>query len=388
MRVVLPINNINRKICFVVSLPLTAQAFLLNHFKLLSKEYDIYLVVNIKGNEYNMIKELPVKGYKNIAIERKINLYNDLKSFFVLWFYFIKMNFFAVHSITPKAGLITSVAAYFARVPNRIHIYTGQVWYTKKGLLKIILIYCDKIISRLNNKILVDGNSQRQFIIEKGIIKKNKSLVLGKGSISGVDINKFKPDLNTKNRIRKELNIDESKIVFIFFGRQNYDKGIYELFEAFNNLVEKLPNSFLLIVGYDEENVIEKIDKYKNIVDKINIMFYGPAIMPEKFLQASDIFCLPSHREGFGTSVIEASACGLPVICSDTYGLLDAMQENETGLRHKANDSISLYNQMLKLASDSNLRKKLGANGINYCKNYFSSVDISKEWLNYYNSLK
>jgi glycosyltransferase involved in cell wall biosynthesis len=101
-------------------------------------------------------------------------------------------------------------------------------------------------------------------------------------------------------------------------------------------------------------------------------------------LQAGDIFVLPTYREGFGSSVIEASALELPVICSDAYGVMDAMVDNLTGLRCKVGDVDSLYKAMTRLAEDKQLQKSLGKNGRERVVNEFSGADVTKHWLQYY----
>ena len=87
---------------------------------------------------------------------------------------------------------------------------------------------------------------------------------------------------------------------------------------------------------------------------------------------------MPSHREGFGTSIIEASLLEKPIICSDTYGLMETIIDNETGLRHYVNDVDSLYYAMDRLKNEKNLRESLGKKGRQYVLNNFSAQIISK----------
>ena len=113
----------------------------------------------------------------------------------------------------------------------------------------------------------------------------------------------------------------------------------------------------------DEENLRPEIEQ----MQKEGIFFFGLTRKPQETLQAGDVFCLPSYREGFGTSVIEASLLQMPVICSDTYGLAETIVDNETGLRHKVADSEDLYKQMRTLFLDANLRKSIRITSYNVC---------------------
>tara|TARA_B110000238_G_C16097627_1_gene426810 strand:- start:249 stop:1385 length:1137 start_codon:yes stop_codon:yes gene_type:complete len=371
-----------KKICFVVPSLGTARVFLLNHIKELNLYFDIYLVASIEKEALIYFKDIPLKKIKNIAISRAINPIRDFRTLVSLSAYFREMNFDAVHTVTPKVGLLGILAARLAGIDKRIHIFTGQVWYTKKGWFKRFLMLLDRFTVLNSTHILVDGQSQRQFLIKNSIVKKTSSLVLGKGSISGADTNRFVPDIIVKKEVREELRIKENEVVFMFLGRMNIDKGINELAEAFNKVRKKHVNARLLLVGGDEENMTPIVKQ--KVKDIESVLFYGVTPLPERLLQACDVFCMPSYREGFGTSILEASLLEKPVICSDTYGLMETIVENKTGLRHKVADVDSLYFAMEKLMKDQDLRVQLGQGGREYILENFSAQNISEKWVEFY----
>lgn len=374
-----------KKICFVVAVPGTAQAFLVDHIKALSNDYDVYLVANLEGNPDFNIEGL--KGVKHIPIQRNITIFNDLKAVRLLSSYFRKMRFDAVHSVTPKAGLTTALAARMAGIKHRIHIFTGQVWATRNGAMRTILKSIDKLLASLDNHILVDGEAQRRFLISEGVVKDSKSKVLGAGSICGVNTDKFTPSPEEREKQREKLGISPEKVVYTFMGRLNRDKGIYELLQAFNNLVESCPNAYLLIFGSDEEQCMDHLNEYPNIRKGINFQYPGSTPTPQLSLQAADVFCLPSYREGFGMSVIEASCLGLPVICSDAYALADTMVDNVTGLRCKVADAHSLENAMKYFYNHPEACKTMGTNGRKRVLDLFPGEKIVGAWVDYYQSL-
>lgn len=373
------------KICFVVASYTTAECFLKDHIKEISRIADVYLVANLEGNNYNPIKG--VKCVKDISIQRGISIFNDVNSVIRLWLYFKKEQFDIVHSVTPKAGLVTALAAKLVDIKHRIHIFTGQVWATRTGVMRSLLKSLDKMIATLDNHILVDGESQRQFLISEGVISDSKSMVLGAGSICGANLNLFTPKQGERERQRDIMKIPENKTVFCFMGRLNKEKGVYELFEAFNNIVVDKEDAFLLLFGNDEEGCINYISNYPNIKPGENFLYYGPTKTPNISLQAADVFCLPSYREGFGMSVVEASALEIPVICSDTYGLADTIADGETGLRCKVADVPTLEKAMIELYNDKNLRLQLGKNGRNRVLKLFRGETIVAEWVKYYQNL-
>ncbi len=374
-----------KKICFVVSSILTARFFLEHHIKILATKYDIYLVGNFSEEDKRSISHFNLKEIESVKIERKINLIKDLKSVISLASYFKKKQFDAIHSLAPKAGLISAISGKIVGTKNRIHIFTGQVWHTKKGIFKVILKQLDKLIVLLTTKTLVDSHSQREYLINEGIINYKNSIVLGNGSISGVNLEKFYPNLNMKKQLREELNIPKDVIVYLFMGRINKDKGIFDLANAFKKVLRTNKNIFLLIVGYDEGDCIDEVTRI--ISSKNHFKYFGSTREPQKIIQIGDVFCLPSYREGFGTSIIEASSCGLGVICSDTYGLRDTIIDNKTGLRYKTGNVQELTKKMQTLSSNIDLVRYFGEKGIDYVVTSFSASFVSNEWLKFYSNL-
>jgi putative capsular polysaccharide biosynthesis glycosyl transferase len=376
---------VRKKICFVVAVPGSAESFLKDHIKSLSNDYDVYLVANLQNSPNFSIEGL--KDVHHVGIHREISIAKDCKAVIDLAKYFRKMKFDAVHSVTPKAGLVTAMAARLAGVKNRTHIFTGQVWATRTGAMKNLLKSIDKLIVLADNHILVDGESQRQFLIAEGVVSEKKSKVLGAGSICGANTERFTPSEDGRVQQREIMNIPNDKVVFAFMGRLNRDKGIYELIAAFNELTLSCPKAYLLIFGRDEENCLGKIAEYPNVQDGKNYQYFGPTSTPQLSLLAADVFCLPSYREGFGMSVIEASCLGLPVICSDAYGLGDTMVDNETGLRCKVADVPTLVDAMKYLYNNPAERKRMGENGRKRVLDLFSGEKIVGAWYDFYKTI-
>ena len=128
------------------------------------------------------------------------------------------------------------------------------------------------------------------------------------------------------------------------------------------------------MIGNIEDQKLDKLIK-KNLNNDIYYISSNTN-NPEFYLKQSDIFCIPSFREGFGLSVIEASACGLPVVTSNIYGLNDCMINEITGLKFDLSDSKNLYYQLEKLITSPKLRMQLGKNGSDFVKKYFNQNDV------------
>ena len=375
-----------KKIAFIVADPGSASAFLYDHFTELINEYNIHLLANFGNYDISRFNALNITCH-NIPIQRKISIWNDLKALSAIYKIYKKEKFDSVHSVTPKAGLLNALASKLARIPHRIHIYTGQVWATRKGFMRSLLKFMDKIPAILNTELLVDGMSQREFLIKEGVLKENNSFVLANGSICGVRLERFNISAEIRKTEREKFGFTDDDVVFIFLGRLNHDKGIGEIYKAFDKFVIENPKAKLLLYGTDEEGYEEKSKNYPNIIRDKNFFYPGLTRTPFEALQAGDVFVLPTWREGFGSSVIEAQALALPVITSDAYGVVDASVPGETGMRCKVNDPEGLYQCMKYYYDNPDIRKQHGLNGKKRVEEKFNNNVVTKAWLEFYRNM-
>lgn len=359
---------------------MTVNSFLLEPVTLLSKYYDVYIVLNLAPND-SLENLNGIATIIPIKIQRNISLGLDLLVLWQLFKLFHYHKFKIVHSVTPKAGLLAMLASFFAGVDVRIHTFTGQVWVTKTGIKRIFLKQFDFLIGLLATNILVDSFSQRQFLINEKVISEKKSSVLAQGSIAGVNISRFKPDLMIRRRVRNELNISEHSILILFLGRLNFDKGVLDLANAFNCI--ECDNTHLLFVGPDEGNIKSKIENATvNCINRVHFVEFTKS--PESYMAAADLLCLPSYREGFGSVIIEAAAVGIPTVGSRIYGVIDAISENESGLLFTPHSVLELHECLNSLIRDTDYRLKLGKQAFERVQKYFTSESLALSWLKYY----
>ncbi len=345
-----------KKICIVVSTPMTTQVFLKDQIKVLSKYFEVTSVANFTDNpEYK--ETWDCLKTKDIPLSRSVKPLQDLKALLKLFIFLKKEQFLVVHTITPKAGLIGMIAAFLAGIKIRIHTYTGQIWVTRKGMICLLLKNIDRVIAFLTTHAYADSPSQRNFLIKKKIIPSNKIKTLADGSISGVEPKRFKPDQFSRLMIRKTFGLKEDATIILFLGRMNIDKGVKDLVKAFARI--KRDNMHLFMVGPDECGIRGQLLAIAGKCS-LKIHFVDYTDEPEKYMAAADIFCLPSYREGFGSVVIEAAACELPSVASRIYGLTDAVVHGVTGFLYQPGDIENLLQALVKLVENPMLRKQMG----------------------------
>lgn len=258
-----------------------------------------------------------------------------------------------VHSMTPKAGLLCMIAAWWTHVPIRVHTFTGLVFPTSKGLQRKLLMLTDSITCRCATHVIPEGEGVKRDLLDYGITKKPLR-VLGFGNVMGVDMNYFSRRPEVMERARQLR--DDSCFTFLFVGRIVRAKGINELCKAFNQLSRENKSVRLLLVGPREDKLDPVSEDSLRMIESNPAITYVGEVLGEDLLSyyaAADCFVFPSYREGFPNTVLEAGAMGLPSIVTDINGSREIIVENENGYIIPPQDSDALLAAMCRMMSDS-----------------------------------
>ncbi|RZL68822.1 MAG: glycosyltransferase family 1 protein [Pedobacter sp.] len=328
----------------------------------LNEHFEVIAVSGYDHHLENVSKREKVK-IKGLVMERKISLLKDLYSLFLLIRYFKSERPIIVHSITPKAGLLTMVAGKIAGVPIRLHTFTGLIFPTKKGFIQKVLIKMDKVLCWAATNIYPEGNGVKNDLISYKITKKPLK-VLANGNVNGIDLKFFNPDNFAGADIdetKKGLNIDKDTFVFIFIGRLVADKGLNELVSAFKKLLDthgdKISPKLILIGSHEPKldplspQTLNEIESNNNIIS----LGFKEDIRP--YLSISNAMVFPSYREGFPNVVIQAGAMGLPCIVTDINGSNELITNSINGTIIKVKDEGSILLAMSNMMNDKEYYK-------------------------------
>ena len=371
------------KILHVVNIYFVIPYFLgdqLLYFK--NKGYREYIVCS-HSPEIRQYSKLHNFNYKEVDIERKISVWKDLKALISVCCYIQKEKISIVTGHTPKGGLIAMISAFVMRVPVRLYFRHGLVYETTSGFKRYLLVCMDRLTAKLATKIICVSPSICRKSLEDRLNPSSKQVLLSKGTCNGIDISRFdktKISIDEFNALKKGLGLDKYKFVIGFVGRLVKDKGVIELVRAFEMLARNDDRVALLLVGMFEsrdalpQNIIDCIEKNSAIINT----GYIENSMIEYYYALMDVFVLPSYREGFPTSVLEASSMELPVITTRATGCIDAIIEGESGLFVK-HDSNELMESIRLLMLDSDLRRKYGKTGRQFVANNFEQHLIWQE---------
>ena len=302
-----------------------------------------------------------------VEMARRITPTTDLFSIFKLYCLFQKINPAIVHAHTPKGGLLGVIAARLARVPVIIYSMRGLPYVTQSGWKRKILVWTETVACRMADRVVTVSLATRGKAAAEGICRAAKIIVPGNGSSNGVDATgRFNPRKfpeQSRFNIREHYHIPIGSTVLGFVGRLVRDKGIIELAEAWKNLRNQHTNIYLLLIGPFEPqdpippHILEELEKDPRV------KFTGPVDDVGPLYAAMDILTLPTYREGFPNTPLEAAAMRLPVVITDVDGCPEAVDHGVTGLVVPAKNSVALREAIEELIINPEKRKAMGAAG-------------------------
>ena len=230
------------------------------------------------------------------------------------------------------------------------------------------------LVNRKNSIALVQNNDDMSALMSLGIAKDRIALIPG----SGVNVNRFTP-----------LAEPVGAPTFGFVGRLLDDKGIRTLVAAHRLLRRRIPDANLLIAGAPDPanpaSVTETEARSWN--DEVGIIWLGHVTDIAAFWAKAHVAVLPSRREGFPLSLMEAAACGRALIASDVPGCRELVLHDQNGLLFPVDDVMALADAMTRLAADPQLRARYAMAARKRAVNEFSASMIGRQTVALYQRL-
>lgn len=328
--------------------------------------------------------------YHRIPIIRAISPIGDLTTIKKLIQLIRREKYDAVFGHTPKGAMVAMIAAKLSGVRTRVYYRHGLIYTTAHGLKRTILKAVEQLTALCATHIVNVSPSLGKLAVKDCLNSDRKQTVIGLGTCGGIDtINIFNPTKVSQEKVsvlRHTLGIPDNAYVVGFCGRLCRDKGIIELIEGFRLFQQAHPDivSCLLLVGpYDARDILppqvkDEIEENHSIVAPGSVLHHS---LPD-YYSLMDVFVFPSYREGFGMTVLEASAMRIPVLVSRSHGCIDSIRENITGCY------IDLTSQSIASALtdmlDPQLRQRLGNSGRDFVTENFERTRMWPKILNLY----
>lgn len=338
-------------------------------------DYDAYLLT--QQDEMSMTYcQQEGCGALDVKIAREISLWQDLKTLFALITLFKKEKPDIVNVGTPKMGLLGMMAAWWCRIPNRIYTCRGFRYEHEHGMLRKVLMLCERISGACAHKIICISPSVKALGLKDKLFKEKKCVVINKGSSNGIDPTYFnRANVKSEDTVALKQKYGlEGKFVYGFLGRIIDRKGIKEMFEAFCRVYVKDNNTRLFVVGPWDDNQISDKKLFDKMQSHPGIVLPGRTDDVPLYLSVMDVFMLPAWWEGFGNVVVQAADMGLPVIGSTGTGVCDAVCDGFNGVNIPPKNVDVLVETMLKFKEEENFRNQLAKNGPVWGQNFKSEI--------------
>lgn len=316
--------------------------------------FEIFVIGFQDGSARHYYEELGVKKVFVVKNDRKLNFLQNLRSIFLE----NKIQLVNPHHFGPL--LYTYLAVMLTGIKI---VYTEHSVWQYNEMSPIKRLMCHYLLWRVS-AIVAISNQLRIFYSKKHFLAKAKVHTI----INGIDLSRYKR--NNDHSAKERLGISSENFLIGMIANLRPEKRhetLISAFELFNKVVE---NSHLVLVGLDcMSGAVQSYAAKTSCAHRIH--FLGSRKDVPDILNALDVFCLSSMHEGLPLTLLEAMACGVPVVGANVLGINEVIADNETGLLFEANNRAMLVDKLLMIAQDSSLRKKLQSSAYEYVsKNY------------------
>ncbi len=326
----------------------------------------------VQGLEEEGIRHVPLS-----ASTRGMNVLADLRAAGQLWRVLRRERPDILHTHNPKPGLYGRVLGRLARVPIVVNTVHGLYATPEDRVLKRLIVYTlEAVASRFSHAELVQSAEDVATIKRLRLAPRSRVHHLG----NGVDLTRFDPgriSSEERTRAREEIGAGPDQVVVGMVGRLVAEKGYPEFLDA----VGRLDDRYVAVcVGPDDEDKSDALPRTLiSSAREQGVRFLGMRTDVDRLYAAMDIFVLPSHREGFPRSAMEAAAMGLPVVATDIRGCRDVVVPAENGMLVPVGAGEELAAAIERLGTDGDLRRRMGEAGRQRALTHFdesSVVDI------------
>ena len=375
------------RLCLITSVVESLSVLLRGQPRFLADHFDITLITS-PSPQLDALRDREGVDVVPCEMPRRITPRADLVTLRRLARYLRHIAPDLVQTYTPKAGLLGMLAAGRARVPHRVHGIVGMPLMEASGARRRILGLTERTTYAAATHLICNSLQLRDWV--RTHLTDRPVTVIGDGSINGIDTERWRPDPDPaqRRRTRHTLGLDPSHLLFVFVGRLVRDKGAAELVAAFDQVRRVHPEARLLLVGHEEPRLdpLPPVTTAR-IAAGDGIVTPGFVADVQPLLAASDVFVLPSYREGLPNSLLEAGAVGLPAITTDINGCNEVVIDSQTGILVPPKDPGALAAAMRHLASDPTLRATMGRAARHSVVDRYDQTRFWRRLLAYYQEL-
>jgi glycosyltransferase involved in cell wall biosynthesis len=351
--------------------------------------YEVYAV--IPDDKYSeRVKDTGIKVLTYKLKKNRISPVSFFRTIRQLILYQRKYGFSIIHTFRLQPNIIASLSFPFNKKVKIINHITGLGFaFTERSFVsfcyKLVILFLYQVAAIFSDKLIVQ-NSSDQNILSKIPFTSAKLIMIEGSGIDQERFNRRNADMRLVTKLMNKVAFNQGEIIIVFTGRLLMEKGIIEFLTVADKLSMQNSGLKFVVAGWFDINNPSCLtsDHLDRFLKNKNIIYLGEISEIRELLYFTDIFVLPTYREGFPRSVLEAMAMNVAVITTDVPGARDAVIDNFNGLLVAARDKSALEEAILKLIGDQELRKKLGINGRKLVENKYNTHLIFNKIMHVY----
>jgi glycosyltransferase involved in cell wall biosynthesis len=306
-------------------------------------------------------EQLARQGVRHIALPRLRRTWapaDDLRAFAALVRIFRRGRYDIVHTHNPKTGVLGRIAARLAGVPVVVNTVHGLYGTDGAAPRRALFLGLERLAARCSDFEFCQSGEDLDLLRRLRIIRPDRSMFIG----NGVDLTVFDPAAVDRAAIRAQLGVDDQTLVVGAVGRLVWEKGYREFFDAAERIRATHPRVRFIAVGpFDDDKSDAVMPTVADDLERRGIVrFLGLRRDMPAMYRAMDLFVLPSHREGFPRSAVEAAAMGLPLVLTNIRGCREVVTDGRNGLLVPPRDAGALEAAVRRIIADPGTRRAFG----------------------------
>jgi len=369
------------KIAFLSHLDLNLYIFRLPIMTELIKQGHTVYAICPRGEKFNEFEQYGIKALDYKISRKSLNPFKELKTIRNIYHVIKPLNLDVLHNFTVKPNIYGSIAGRLSKIKMIINSVTGMgsffIQENKKA--KAVRVVIEKLYKEANKKasfVIFQNSDDMKYFIDKSLVQKNQAVLI---KSSGIDSEVFdinKSDTTKLEQLKNELNI-KNELVVLMVARAIWDKGVKEYYEAARILSKTYTNVKFIYVGDTDEGNHSCANRA--FLTSSNVLWLGHRDDILELTAISDIYVLPSYREGVPRTLLEAAVMSKPIVTTDAIGCREVVDDGYNGLLVKVKDSKALAIGIEKLIQDADLRETMGENGrIKVLKEFDVKIVVQK----------
>lgn len=369
------------KIAFLSHLDLNLYLFRLPiMIELIKQNHTVYAICP-KGEKFDSFEEYGIKAIEYKILRKSLNPLKELKTIRNIYHVIKPLELDILHNFTVKPNIYGSIAGHLAKVKTVVNSVTGMgsFFIQDSTKAKTIRRVIEKLYKEANKKVsyvVFQNSDDMKYFLDKKLLKSNQAVLIKSSGIDSDQFDMSKINADKLQSLKSELNI-VNELVVLMVARAIWDKGVKEYYESASILSKKYPHVKFLYVGDTDDGNHSCANR--EFLSSSNVSWLGHRDDIAELTALSDIYVLPSYREGVPRTLLEAASMSKPIVTTDAIGCREVVEDGYNGVLVRVKDSISLASGIEKLIEDSVLREEMGKNGrIKVLKEFDVKIVVSK----------